>query len=193
LGRSWDHALKVGIIELVNCYATGFSEPVEVYFAQVGGEHFVMASDAAPTQTDAIHTIRMLTWVIGIMLGIASVAGAIFLRDLAFSIANSYTTYLPSLYFIALNTSIIALAECFGLAFFVKRDQHQNVVRLFVQFIALLILVFADFILYAKSVFRLSIQNVQTDWLDVSTPLIIILLAGIVISSMKNTLSKLQG
>jgi hypothetical protein len=177
----------------VNWYATGLAELVEVYRAQPGGEHLVMTSDAAPTQTDAIHTIRMLTWVIGIILGIASVAGAIFLRDLAFSAANSYTTYLPSLYFIALNTSIIALAECFGLAFFVKRDQDQNVVRLFVQFIALLVLVFADFILYAKSVFRLSVQSLQTDWLDVSTPLIIILLAGIVISSMKNTLSKLQG
>lgn len=148
---------------------------------------------SAQAQLNAIHTIRMLTWVVGIGLGVASVAGAIFLRGLAFSTANTYTTYLPSLYFIALNTSIIALAESFGLAFFTKRDQLPALVRLFALFIVLLVLVFVDFILYAKSIIRLADQGTQTDWLDVFTPFAIILLAGIVVASMKNALSRLQG
>jgi hypothetical protein len=152
-----------------------------------------MTNGAQATQSSVLHTIRMLTWVVGIVLGVASVFGAIFLRDLGLLSANSYTSYLPSLYFIALNTSIIALAESFGLAFFTRRDQDAHIVRLFIQFIALLVLVFAGFILYAKSVTRLSVPNVVTDWLDVGTPFIIILMAGSVVASMKNALSRLAG
>jgi hypothetical protein len=163
------------------------------YVVQLRRDHVLMTNGVGPTQADTINTIRMLTWIVGIILGVTSVGGAIFLRDLTFSAASSYTTYLPSLYFIALNTSIVALAESFGLAFFTKKDQHADVVRLFIRFISLLVLVFVGFILYAKSVFRLSAQNIQTDWMDVGTPLMIILLAGVVVASMKNTLSRLQG
>jgi hypothetical protein len=113
---------------------------------------------AATTQNSAIHTIRMLTWVTGIVLGVASVFGALFLRDLTFFSPSSYASYLPSLYFIALNTSIIALAESFGLAFFTRKDQNDKVVRLFIRFIALLVVVFTGFILYAKSVTRVCTQ-----------------------------------
>ena len=133
----------------------------------------------------------MLTWFVGIILGIASVFGAIFLRDIGLFAASSYTSYLPSLYFIALNTAILALAESFGLAFFANRDETGHIVRLFVQFVALLIFVFAGFILYAKSVIRLSEKNINTDWFDVLTPFLIILIGGGIVASMKKALNKL--
>jgi hypothetical protein len=78
-----------------------------------------------PSSSPAIKT-RMAVWLLGIILGVCSVFGALSLRSVSFFAPASYLNYLPSLYFIALNTAVIALAEAFGFAFLAKRDGIEH-------------------------------------------------------------------
>ncbi|SRR6266852_5985879 len=148
----------------------------------------------APPSTVSQH-IRLLVWFFGIILAVGSIFGALYLRNFAFLSARSYTNYLPSLHFIALNTSIVALTEAFGLAFLVNKDKGEEaqVIRLVITFISLFVFVFVVFLIYSKSVMNLSSQSLVIEWSDVTIAFSNIILAVIIVGFMKNWLNKITG
>lgn len=136
--------------------------------------------------------IRMRVWGLGICLAILSVLAAIVLRNISLIESQSYRQYIPSLYFVALNTAIIALAEGFGLAFLTRRDGiEKEVMRLLAAFMLLLVFILIVFVLYTKSVINLGTASAAPDWWDVAVPFSNIAIAASIVGFMKSALNKI--
>ncbi|MGO8116397.1 hypothetical protein AB9F43_17640 [Rhizobium leguminosarum] len=131
-----------------------------------------------------------VVWLLGVFLGVVSIAAAMYLDDKSFLIAQDYKAVLPSIAFIAASTSLVAVAEAFDLAMRSNRqeiDERSHTMKIsLVAVNVILALLFA--ILFAKDISKSSNAAYVVDFVDIAIAMVSVMISMFVTIRMKRAL-----